>query len=96
MDKIKQFCVKYGALILIFLMCLMLRGCMEIYKSTQPKPEATAAPEAMGGDSFTVGSDAHKRDHIGYGVREAYDKLEALGVDHVMIAEGGVLVPKKF
>ena len=55
MQKIKQFCVKYGALILIFLMCLMLRGCMEIYKSTQPKPEATAAPEAVGGDSFTVG-----------------------------------------
>ena len=30
MQKIKAFCVKYGALILIFLMCLMLRGCLDV------------------------------------------------------------------
>ena len=52
MEKIKAFCVKYGALILIFLMCLMLRGCIDVYKGMTQPPAATvtaeqpAAPEA--------------------------------------------------
>ena len=71
-------------------------GCRQGLGDTIPPDYCLRLYRSLGGDSFTVGSDAHKRDHIGYGVREAYDKLEALGVDHVMIAEGGVLVPKKF
>jgi len=56
MEKIKAFCVKYGALILIFLMCLMLRGCIEVYRGTQPKPEAVETVEiAPDNGSFIVG-----------------------------------------
>ena len=55
MQKIKAFCVKYGALILIFLMCLMLRGCMEIYRGMQPKPQAAAPADTGDSGSFTVG-----------------------------------------
>ena len=55
MDRIKAFCVKYGALILIFLMCLMLRGCLDLLAgpADRPAPEATGAPSDNG--SFTVG-----------------------------------------
>jgi len=56
MEKIKAFCVKYGALILIFLMCLMLRGCLDVYSSMKQPPDA-GRTEADGPDngSFTVG-----------------------------------------
>ena len=49
MEKIKAFCVKYGALILIFLMCLMLRGCIDLYKGTQAKRDTTVV---LSGDSL--------------------------------------------
>ena len=48
MQKIKAFCVKYGALILIFLMCLMLRGCIEVYKGAKQPPAATEAAAPQG------------------------------------------------
>ena len=54
MEKIKAFCVKYGALILIFLMCLTLRGCMELYAGMTGK-RAPVASEQVPADSFVVG-----------------------------------------
>ena len=59
MEKIKAFCVRYGALILIFIMCLMLRGCIDWYKADRTDAQnaqtdgAPAANEQAEGVCYT-------------------------------------------
>ena len=50
MEKIKAFCVKYGALILIFIMCLMLRGCIDWYKADRSEPQTAQTDGAPAAD----------------------------------------------
>lgn len=49
MNRIRQFIQKYSALILVFVICLGIRVCLDLYRSEQNAriaavPEATAAP----------------------------------------------------
>ena len=66
MDRIRQFIQKYSALILVFLICLGIRVCLDWYRSAQnaqPEvaPEVTTAPapaeapEIDESDNFVAG-----------------------------------------
>lgn len=55
--------------------------------STNPGIEILELYRKLGGEIITVGSDAHRLEHIGFGIPAAYEMLKGLGYRYVTIFE---------
>ncbi len=62
--------------------CIPSDFCLKLYRD-------------LGGEMFTMGSDAHYAKDIGSGIKAGYEKIKALGVDYIMVSENGELIKKK-
>lgn len=63
--------------------CIPTDFCLRMYRD-------------LGGEMFTIGSDAHYACHIGDAIKDGYERIKALGIDYIMISESGELIKKKF
>lgn len=63
--------------------CIPSDFCLKLYRD-------------LGGEMFTIGSDAHYAKDIGNAITDGYERIKALGVDHIMVSDNGELVKKKF
>lgn len=55
--------------------------------STNPDIDIIKRYKSLGGEMITVGSDAHKKEDIGYKILETYDLLKDLGYRYITIFE---------
>jgi len=62
--------------------CIPSDYCLSLYKEA-------------GGSMFTVGSDAHRAEHIGIDIAEGLKRIKALGIDHIMVSSKGKLIEKR-
>jgi histidinol-phosphatase (PHP family) len=62
---------------------------------TYPAAPIVARFRELGGRAVTVGSDAHRRDHFGWALRDGYDEAAAAGFEVLSFRRGGdrVTVP---
>ncbi len=47
----------------------------------------------LGGEIITVGSDSHKAEDVGAGIKESIEVLKAIGFKHVYRFEGRQAIP---
>ncbi|MBB6218791.1 histidinol-phosphatase (PHP family) [Anaerosolibacter carboniphilus] len=55
--------------------------------STNPTEEILELYRRMGGEIITVGSDAHRLEHIGFRIRETYALLKEIGFKYITVFE---------
>ena len=56
---------------------------------TYPAAAIVARFRELGGRAVTVGSDAHRGDHFGWGLADGYDEATAAGFDAISFRRGG-------
>jgi histidinol-phosphatase (PHP family) len=56
---------------------------------TYPATHIVARFRELGGRAVTVGSDAHRRDHFGWGLADGYNEAGAAGFDALTFRRGG-------
>ena len=54
---------------------------------TNPTEEILELYRGMGGEIITVGSDAHRLEHIGFRIRETYELLKEIGFKYITVFE---------
>ncbi|NLK40085.1 MAG: histidinol-phosphatase HisJ family protein [Clostridiales bacterium] len=55
------------------------------YPHTMPPLELIKLYRSCGGELVTVGSDAHRADHVGAGIKEGYEMLRAVGFRYITV-----------
>ena len=70
-------------------------GLRQLPRETYPSAAIVARYRELGGRAVTVGSDAHRADWFGYGLRQAYRQAASSGFDALAFRRGAdrVLVP---
>ena len=71
-------------------------GMRNDLKDYMPGMEFTELYLDCGGKLITVGSDAHFPEHAGYYIKEAYDALRSIGVEHIAAYRGRDIILKRF
>jgi len=56
---------------------------------TYPSAAVVARFRSLGGHAVTIGSDAHRRDQFGWGLRDGYDEAAAAGFEALSFRRGG-------
>lgn len=58
-------------------------------EDTLPSLDVVKRYRELGGQIITVGSDAHRRDAVGYKIEEAYGVVQAVGFNHISLFREG-------
>ncbi|MEZ0240182.1 MAG: histidinol-phosphatase HisJ family protein [Chloroflexota bacterium] len=64
-------------------------GLRQAVRETYPSPATVTRFRELGGSRVTVGSDAHRRDWLGWRLADAYDALRSAGFESVVFRRGG-------
>ena len=62
-------------------------GLRKTIDHTNPHPDIVRRYRELGGEMITIGSDAHKMSHVGFGVETAEEMLKDAGFDYIVYFE---------
>ncbi|MBT1247081.1 MULTISPECIES: PHP domain-containing protein [unclassified Thermosipho (in: thermotogales)] len=68
-----------------------------IFRYGEPNPSIDILKlfKKLGGKYVTIGSDAHKVEHVGRGIEKVYEILEEVGIKYLMVYENGWKISSK-
>ncbi len=65
-------------------------GLLKSVKQLLPHYEIVKRYKELGGEILTIGSDAHQKDYVGYGISDAIAVAKEAGFEHITIFPNGI------